>query len=203
MRSGLFCVGLTGGIGSGKSTVTGIFQELGVKIIDADAITHELQKKGQPAYNEIVNQFGPDVIGENDELDRDHLRSLVFTDHELKTKLENIVHPLVRAEINRRINSNKHPYCIVSIPLLFESGSRYEFDRILVVDIPEELQISRACNRDGVKKDDIVKIMNSQIKREKRLEMADDVICNDKGIDALTTAIGNLHDQYMKLGRQR
>lgn len=199
----LFCVGLTGGIGSGKSTVTGIFQELGAKIIDADIITRELQAVDQPAYNEIIKQFGPEVVGEHGELNRTYLRKLVFTDHELKTKLENIVHPLVRAEINRRLNSNTHPYCIISIPLLFENGAQYDFDRILVVDIPEDLQIIRAGNRDGVNKNEIVKIINSQIKREKRLEKADDVICNDKSIDILTKAVKKLHNQYLQLARHR
>lgn len=198
-----FCVGLTGGIGSGKSTVAGIFQDLGVKIVDADDITHELQGVDQPAYNEIIKQFGPEVIGEDRELNRNHLRQLVFTDNELKTKLENIVHPLVRTEINRRINSNTHPYCIISIPLLFESGGRYEFDRILVVDLPENLQIARAVNRDGVNNDEIVKIVNSQIKRGKRLEMADDIIRNDKNIDDLTEKVKKLHNKYLQLAENR
>lgn len=203
MRARPFCVGLTGGIGSGKSTVTGIFQKLGAKIIDADAITHDLQRIGRPAYNEIIKQFGQDIIDENHELNRQHLRKLVFTDHTLKTKLENIVHPLVRAEISRLVNDNSHPYCIISIPLLYESGSEYEFDRILVVDIPEDLQITRACKRDGANKNEIAKIINTQVNREKRLEMADDVICNDKSIDALTMEVNNLHKQYLRLARPR
>ena len=193
------CVGLTGGIGSGKTTVSEIFRKLGVNIIDADVITHELQDIDQPAYKEIEKQFGPDVIGENRELDREYLRKLIFTDHELKTKLENIVHPLVREEIYRRISANTRPYSIISIPLLFESDSGYEVDRILVVDLPEDLQITRACNRDGVNKQDIVKIINSQIKREKRLEMADDIICNDKGIEALKKEVKQLHNKYLQL----
>lgn len=197
--SRVFSVGLTGGIGSGKSTVTDIFQRLGAKIIDADAITHELQGMGQPAYNDILKQFGTDVIGENQELDREYLRKLVFTDSNLKTKLENIVHPLVRAEIYRRISSVTQPYCVISIPLLFESGSKYEFDRILVVDIPEDLQITRACKRDGVARNEIVKIINSQVKRDKRLKMADDVICNDKNMASLVIEVEKLHNKYLQL----
>ena len=194
-----FCIGLTGGIGSGKSTVTGLFEKLGVKIIDADVITHELQAVDQPAYNEIVKLFGPEVIDVNREINRGYLRELVFTDKELKSKLENIVHPLVRTEISRRISGNAHPYCIISIPLLYESGSAYEFDRILVVDLPEDLQISRTCNRDGVSKDAIKKIISSQVNREKRLEMADDIICNDKDINALTLEVKKLHKKYLQL----
>ena len=194
-----FRVALTGGIGSGKSTVTGIFEQLGVKIIDADVITRELQAIGQPAYNEIIKQFGPDVIGKNRELNREYLRNLVFRDNEVKTKLENIVHPLVRGEINRRLKSNSHPYSIISIPLLIESGTGYEFDRILVVDLPEDMQIARACYRDGVDRDEIGKIIKSQTTRVKRLEMADDVICNDKDIDALTLEVKKLHDKYLQL----
>ena len=190
---------MTGGIGSGKSTVTGIFEQLGVKIIDADVITHELQAIDQPAYKEIVNQFGPEVIGENRELNRKYLRKLAFTDSELKTKLENIVHPLVRAEISQRINSNNHPYCIISIPLLYESGTTYDFDRILVVDLPEALQLARASCRDGANKDEIEKIIKSQIKREKRLEIADDIICNDKDINTLMLEVKKLHEKYLQL----
>lgn len=194
-----FCVGLTGGIGSGKSTVTGIFETLGVKIIDADTITHQLQAIDQPAYNEIINQFGPEVIGENRELNRGYLRKLVFTDKAIKTKLENIVHPLVRTEITRRINTNSHPYCIISIPLLFESGAGYEVDRVLVVDLPEDMQIARTCNRDGVNRDEVVKIIHSQIDRLKRRDRADDIICNDKDIDSLTLEVKKLHNKYLQL----
>jgi len=201
--SGTFRVGLTGGIGSGKSTVTDIFQKLGVNIIDADGITHELQAIDHPAYNEIIKQFGPDIIGDNRELNREQLRKLVFTDHELKTKLENIVHPLVRAEISRRINRCTQPYCIISIPLLFESGSEYKFDRILVVDLPEDLQLVRASHRDEVTNDEIVNIINSQINRAKRLEMADDIICNDKSIDALSTEVNKLHLKYLQLAEKK
>jgi len=201
--SRVFCVGLTGGIASGKSTITELFQKLGVKVIDADVITHELQRKGRPAYNEIIRQFGLDVIGENQELNRAYLRKLVFTDVDLKTKLERIVHPLVREEILRCIDKITQPYCIVSIPLLFETGTKYEFDRILVVDLPEDLQITRACERDGVNKNEVVKIINSQIKRDKRLEIADDVICNDNSFDNLALEVKQLHNKYLQLAGKK
>lgn len=194
-----FCVGLTGGIGSGKSTVSGMFEELGVNIIDADVITHELQAIGQPAYIEIVKQFDTEVIGGDRELNRSYLRKLIFTDPELKTKLENIVHPLVHSEINRRIMANNHPYSMVSIPLLSEHTAGYNFDRILVVDIPEDLQISRASSRDGTSRDEIAKILDAQLSRQRRLTMADDVIVNDGTKADLLMQVENLHGKYLQL----
>ena len=176
-----------------------MFENLGAKIIDADIITHELQAIGQPAYLEIVKQFGPGVIGENRELNRGYLRKLIFTDPELKTKLENIVHPLVHLEINRRIKANNHPYCMVSIPLLSENTAGYKFDRILVIDIPEDLQISRAGSRDGAERDDIAKIVNAQLSRERRLAMADDVVSNDGDMAGLLAQVRNLHNKYLQL----
>lgn len=199
----MYIVGLTGGIGSGKTTVSNMFHELGAKVIDADKITHELEDMGQPAYNEILKQFGPDVIDDKGQIRRGYLRQLVFNDRNLKKILEQIVHPLVRSEINQRIKNNDHPYCILSIPLLFEKKSDYNIDRILVVDIPEELQIRRASSRDGVNRDDILKIIQMQADRGRRIENADDVIYNDEGLDSLRTNVRSLHDKYMHLAREK
>lgn len=176
-----------------------MFGDLGAKIIDADVITHELQAIGQPAYLEIVKQFGPEVIGTNRELNRGYLRKLIFTEPRLKTKLENIVHPLVHLEINRRIKANNHPYSMVSIPLLSENAAGYKFNRILVVDIPEDLQIARASSRDGTSREEIMKIIDTQLDRQRRLTMADDVIVNDGDMTDLLTQVENLHNKYIQL----
>lgn len=201
--SGMLRVGLTGGIGSGKTTVSNMFLELGAKVIDADTITHELERIGRPAYKEIIKQFGRDVIDKNRELRREYLRQLVFNNENRKHKLEQIVHPLVRSEINKRIMDNDHPYCIISIPLLFEKKSDYNIDRILVIDIPEELQLIRAGSRDGASKKDIMKIIRTQVDRDKRLENADDVIYNNEGLESLKNRVKTLHDKYMRLARKK
>lgn len=195
----MFCVGLTGGIGSGKTTVSNMFHKLGVKIIDADIISRELTRIDQPAYHAIIEQFGPEVIDQTKELRRDYLRQLIFSDKDLKIKLENIIHPLVRTEINLSIKDSDHPYNLISIALLFESNSNYNLDRILVIDLPEQLQITRTCSRDNTDRQEILKIIQSQFDREKRLEKADDIICNDKQLKSLETQVEMLHKKYLQL----
>lgn len=192
-------VGLTGGIGSGKTTVTDLFANLSVPIIDADCISRELQKKGQPAYDKILELFGKDVIDEAGELRRDYLRTLVFSNGELKKQLESVIHPVVRKRINESVNYVNHPYCIISIPLLIESGLQHTVDRILVVDAPEQLQISRSCARDSVRPEDIMKILRSQATQEERLRQADDVIINDRDINHLKEQVTKLNEKYLIL----
>lgn len=195
-------VGLTGGIGSGKSTVSDIFQKLGVEVIDADSISHELTATGQPGYTGILKLFGQQVLNEKKELRRDYIRKLIFNDHELKMALEGIIHPLVREEIVRRIDNISYPYCLISIPLLFESKSDINLDRILVVDLPEELQVERASRRDGVDEEDIEKIMQAQVPRQKRIELADDIITNDSGLESLAKQVNSLHEKYLQIAKQ-
>lgn len=196
-------VGLTGGIGSGKTTVTDLFAKLSVPIIDADCISRELQKKGQPAYDKILELFGKDVIDKTGELRRDYLRSLVFNDIVLKKQLESVIHPEVRKRIREWLSAVNHPYCIICIPLLIESELQQTVDRILVVDAPEQMQISRACTRDAVSPEDIMKIIHSQAKREERLVQADDIIINDSSIDHLKSQVEKLNEKYLKLTATR
>ena len=132
----LLRIGLTGGIGSGKTTVSDMFIKLDVPVIDADKISHQVAQSGQPAYDAIVDEFGPDIIGEDGELRRDYLRTFVFNEETQRKRLEAIIHPLVHNEIEKKINCVKYPYCIISIPLLFETGLQNIVDRILVIDIP-------------------------------------------------------------------
>ena len=198
MRPGL-CIGLTGGIGSGKTTVSNLFEELGIEVIDADRITHELQSIGKPAYLKMVELLGPDILDDNNKLRRDYLRKIIFSSPELKQRLEEIVHPLVREEIEKRVYNVDGPYCLISIPLLIESGYNHELDRILVIDLPVELQIARTRQRDKINEEDIRKIINSQVNREKRVELADDIITNDKDLNYLRKQVKLLHNKYLTL----
>lgn len=192
-------VGLTGGIGSGKTTASDMFAEFGVPVIDADDISRKLTRKGQPAYDAIVDEFGSDVIDKDGELRRDYLRKLVFTDELLRNRLESIIHPLVHSTINKFINDISYPYCIISIPLLFETGAENTVDRVLVIDAPETLQIKRAIARDNADNEGIQKIIHSQMNREQRLKQTDDVICNDTSIGKLQSEVNSMHEKYLSL----
>jgi len=195
----MYRVGLTGGIGSGKTTVTRMFEELGARVIDADIIVRDLSATGRPAYQAIVQLFGPQAVDDTLALRRQYIRQTVFANMELKAKLEAILHPLVRTEIENRILENSHTYCIISIPLLFESNSAYNIDRVLVVDATEETQIARASTRDGVGHTAIEKIINNQINRKLRLAQADDVINNNSDIATLQLQVKKLHQKYLNL----
>lgn len=192
-------VGLTGGIGSGKTTVSNLFEELKVPIIDADRISRESVKKGQPAYDKILKLFGRDVIDKDGELRRDYLRTVVFNNAVLKKQLESVIHPEVRRRTLEMLATVHHPYCIISVPLLIESGLQHTVDRILVVDVPEQIQISRACTRDSVSPEEIMKIIRSQASREERLQQADDIISNDGDIHHLKSQVEKLNEIYLKL----
>ena len=192
-------IGITGGIGSGKSTVCKFFNELGVPVIDADEIAHNLVKPGKPAFTKIVKLIGDQYITDDGELDRRKIREQVFTNEKIKKQLEDLLHPLVFEEIEKNISSLNYPYCVVCIPLLIETGAQDTVDRILVVDIPEELQIDRASARDITDKAEIIKIINSQEKRTKRLEVADEIIKNDGNKHELKEQVAGLHKIYLKL----
>lgn len=193
------CIGLTGGIGSGKTSATDIFSELGVPVIDADAISHEVVQAGQPALQAIANAFGADMIDEEGQLRRAHLRKLIFDDANARTRLEAIIHPLVYDEVARRVGRMIFPYCILSSPLLLESRSAHDIDRILVIDVPEPLQIERASSRDSAHRDEIKKIVNSQSSRQDRLAAADDVIVNDRDLSFLRKQVEVLHGKYLEI----
>ncbi|UCH47923.1 MAG: dephospho-CoA kinase [Betaproteobacteria bacterium] len=194
-----FAVGLTGGIGSGKTTISDLFAELGVDVIDTDEIARELSRKGQPAMRQIEEQFGPDVIASDGSLDRDRMRELVFSDPDAREKLQQILHPLIRAEVQRRLAASGKLYALVVVPLLVESRG-YDFaDRVLVVDCSEERQIERVMQRSGLSRDQAKAIMVSQASRNERLAAADDVINNDGKIAALRSQVEKLHRHYLTL----
>lgn len=202
----MLIIGLTGGIGSGKSTVSHYFESLGVPVIDADLITRELVARGQPALQEIVQQFGPEILLADGTLDRAQLRQRVFGHEAERKKLEAILHPKVRDSMRQRVtalqDSNPPPaYCILSIPLLIESGWTEMVQRVLVIDATPAQQRQRASQRDGLNMEQINTVISNQVDRDTRLAAADDIIYNDADIPALHAQIETLHQHYLQLAR--
>ncbi len=194
-------IGLTGGIGSGKSEVSRLFAECGAAVIDTDIISRELVEPGQPALQEIVNTFSAEVLDAEGRLDRDQLRQHIFTDPEKRHQLEAILHPRIRARALELADEADTPYCLLVIPLLVESGNNYPLDRVLVVDTPVQRQIERVAARDGFPPEQIQSILSSQSNREQRNAIADDVIINDRGIDELRGAVEQLDQQYRQAAK--
>lgn len=198
----MLIIGLTGGIGSGKSTAARYFSALGVPVVDADAIGRELVTPGRSALNEIVATFGPDVIDDHGRLRRDRLRRIIFAQPERRQALEHILHPKIRRVMRRRLAKMNAPYGIAVIPLLVETGQTDTVHRVLVIDAPPALQIARTRHRDGIQDQEIAAIIQSQAGREARLAAADDVIVNDGDLAQLKQAVTDLHRRYSELGRQ-
>lgn len=192
-------IGLTGGIGSGKSTACEIFSEFGVPVIDADIIAHSLVKPGMPALQAIINEFGEKIVTRDGCLNRKKLRDQIFTNETDRKKLENILHPAIYNEIAHETEGIRSKYCIIALPLLLETGASKIIDRILIIDTPRELQLSRAAIRDNVSKSNIEAIMQSQISHNDRLVDADDIVNNDGDIDNLRRQICNLHRFYTSI----
>jgi len=193
-----YVVGLTGGIGSGKSAAAEAFARLGATVVDTDAIAHELTGPGGPAIAEIRRVFGPEFVSESNALNRERMRELVFKDAAQKKRLEALLHPMIRAESARRIATATGTYVVHVVPLLIESaGYRERVHRVLVVDIPESLQVARVRQRSGLAEDEVRRIIAAQIQRERRLAAADDVIDNSGSIDALQQQVRALHEKYV------
>lgn len=192
----MLVIGLTGGIGSGKSTVARLFAEKGVTIIDTDQLARDITLPGQEALAKIIEKFGKGILLPDKTLDRSQLRKIVFTDLHKRQWLEQLLHPLIRAETQRRIESATSPYCMVVIPLLLETKPNPLVKRILVVDLPEEQQLLRAHLRDQLPEKEISAIMRSQVTREQRLAAADDVIDNHGTLAELIPQVEKLHQSY-------
>jgi dephospho-CoA kinase len=194
-------VGLTGGIGSGKSTVAALFEQRGVSVIDSDAISHQLTCPGGGAITAIRAAFGDGYIAADGALDRASMRRLIFGDAAAKTRLEAILHPMIRAQMaDEAETATDSPYLLLVIPLLFEAGGYRELvQRALVVDCGQATQLARAMQRSGLAEQEVQAIMNGQISRLKRLRQADDVIHNDAGPDALAAEVERLHRRYLAI----
>ena len=195
-----FVVGLTGGIGSGKSAAADEFARLGATVVDSDAIAHELTGPGGSAMPDIKRLFGSAFVDAAGAMNRERMRGLAFSDPEQRRRLESLLHPMIRAESARRIAAAAGPYVLHVVPLLIESpGYRERVRRILVVDCPEDLQVARVRQRSGLPEAEVRGIIASQIQREKRLAAADDVIDNSGGIAALQQQVLELHKTYLRL----
>lgn len=195
----MLIVGLTGGIGSGKSTVAEIFRRWGVPIVDADIIARQLVEPGQPALAEIVAAFGAGILDAAGALDRARLRTLVFNDAARRKRLEEILHPRIRREMLRQAQALQTSYCVFVIPLLFETGQRELVDRVLVVDTDEKNQEQRLQARDGLDASTIHGIMAAQIDRQTRLAAADDIVTNNGAPQDLEAEVERLHRFYLGL----
>jgi len=192
-------IGLTGGIASGKSMVTQRFAELGVPVIDADVASRSVVEPGKPGLAQVVRRFGVGVLDADGRLDRRALRSLIFKDSSLRQALDAILHPLIRAEMERETAEANGPYVVMAIPLLVEGGSPGKrVDRVLVVDADETLQIQRLRARDGSSEDEARAIIVSQASRTARLAAADDVLLNTGSVAELRQAVDRLHEQYLQ-----
>lgn len=192
-------VGLTGGIGSGKSAAANFFVELGVDLIDADDLAKNVLNKNSKGYELFINEFGEQYLDNDKNIDRDLLRKTIFIDSDKKNKLENIIHPQVRSGIEEFIRTSKSDYCIVVVPLIYETRSSSYYDRILVIDCDEEIQINRSAIRDNTENKEIKKIISKQASREERLSIADDVILNNRTLDSLKEEVIKLHKKYIKI----
>lgn len=195
----MLIVGLTGGIGSGKSTVAQLFAERGVPIIDTDLIAKELTQKDQPAFSSIVKHFGESILNTEGNVNRAQLRDIIFSNPKERLWLEHLLHPLIRKEMEKRIAELHAPYCIVVVPLLFEVEFYSQINRILVVDAPEHLQISRVRSRDKISQEKIEAIIKSQASRHSRVARAHDVIINEDDLSKLLPQVEKLHQMYLKM----
>ncbi len=192
-------IGLTGGIGSGKSAAARHFSELGASVIDADQASREVVKKDQPAFSTIRDYFGDAILEKDGSLNRPKLRTIVFKDVEKRKWLQSLMYPITNNWIKDAIEKSRCPYIILMNPLLIESGQHKWCKRIAVVDVPVETQINRTMTRDHNTKEQVESIIAAQIDRAKRLEYADDIISNDQSQKELAEKVTKLHRLYLKL----
>ncbi len=199
-----FVVGLTGGVGSGKSTVADLFVEQGAGLVDTDLIAHQLTAAGGEAMPALMAEFGQQIVSANGALDRPVMRQMAFADGSVRRRLEAILHPLIRRVADQQCLAAQTPYVLLAVPLLIESDSyRQRCDRILVVDCPEALQIERVVARSGLSPEAAAQILAAQATRAQRLAVADDVIINDAGREWLPLQVWKLHQSYLELAREK
>ena len=190
-------IGLTGGIGSGKSIAGKYFNELGIDTIDADNVAKNILDDNKKATKLFLKSFGDEFLDANNKINRDLLRTKIFTDIEKKNKLESIIHPIVREEITKFIEKSDSIYKIIMVPLIFETNSQDFYDKIILIDCDEEIQIERASQRDNKSKEDIINIIKNQASREERKSIADNIILNNSTLDNLKANILKLHQRLL------
>lgn len=200
----MFRVGLTGGIGSGKSMAAELFMRLGATIVDADRIAKQLIDTDPALLEKIKHRFGAHIADANGALDRKQLRLIIFADAAQRSWLEQLLHPLILAEMNRQTQQSTAPYVIFMAPLLLEATDPYSWvDRVLVIDVSEAVQIQRCMQRDGISAEQALQIIRAQLPRQQRLQRADDVIDNDGDRAALERQVEALHQRYLQLGSKQ
>lgn len=192
-------IGLTGGIGSGKTAVSDIFASQGIDIVDADLASRVVVEKGKPALDKISEHFGAEILSENGELNRAKLREIIFKAPEERQWLESLLHPIIAEQIRYELDSSKSSYCILVSPLLLETEQKDFCDSLLIVDVPEKFQVQRTALRDNVPEEQVESIMATQIDRAKRLSLADEIIVNDGTLEDLKKKVMDRHLKYLSL----
>jgi dephospho-CoA kinase len=198
-----YVVGISGGIGSGKTTVTDLFAKYGIDVIDADVIAREVVEPGTAALKAIIDKFGQSVVGESGYLDRAKLRTLVFNDIETKNWLNQLLHPAIRQQMLLQTQQAKSAYCLLSVPLLVENKLYEQVDRVVIVDVDEQTQLQRTLQRDKTNEQQIRAIMSAQATRQQRLVVADEVIDNNGKPDDLAKQVAQLHKRYLQFAKQK
>ena len=196
-------IALTGGIGSGKTSIASIFKSLGVPIIDSDTISKEIILPGKPCFKDIVNEFGEEILTNKGTIDRYKLRDIIFNNDKARIKLENITHPIIFKNIDIQTSLINYPYCLVIVPLLVETKSVKYFDKVLLVDTLENIQFERVTKRDSISPTLLRKIIKTQVTRSERLKYADDIIENNNEIGNLNEYINILHKKYLTLSKEK
>ena len=197
MRDTMLTIGLTGGIGSGKSAASNFFSSLGITIIDADRIAYQITSQGTKSYDDILSHYGPSILLANGDLNRKIIRDTIFNQPNEKQWLEELLHPQIRKIIADQISISTGPYIIVSIPLLAESTDITFLDRVLLIDCTQELQIQRTCKRDNIERDKVIRILQQQATRSERIAIADDIIINNGTLTDLHHKLQSLHQSYL------
>ena len=196
-------IALTGGIGSGKTSIASIFKSLGVPIIDSDTISKEIILPGKPCFKDIVNEFGEEILTNKGTIDRYKLRDIIFNNEKARIKLENITHPIIFKNIDIQISLINYPYCLIIVPLLIETKSVKYFDKVLLVDTFKNIQFERVSKRDSMSPTLLRKIIKIQATRSERLKYADDIIENNNEIGNLNEYINILHKKYLTLSKEK
>ncbi|WP_058535062.1 dephospho-CoA kinase [Legionella saoudiensis] len=194
----VYCVGLTGGIASGKSTAATIFAQLGMQVINADNIARALTLRGEDAYTQIVAHYGSEILNKDNELNRKALRAIIFSNPLERAWLEQLLHPLIRQKIKEQVHLSTSPYCIVEIPLLIDKKAYPYINRVLLIQAPKQVQIERLMQRDNCTQEQALSILAAQPDANLRLKNADDIIINDAGTEKLKSEIIALHHKYLQ-----